>query len=328
MSCSGTVHVRRVLFASFGALAALCMLAGCGNHPANSVQGYVEGEFVYVASPYSGALKSLNVRRGDQVKADNLLFALDTEPEKSALDEAKRRMTQAASSLEDARKGKRPPEIESAEAQLRQAEAALVLSEKELARQETLRRTSASSVQDVDRARSTRDQDRQHVAQLQADLVTAHLGSRTDQIAAAAANMKALQAALSRAEWDLSQKSQTAPEAGLVFDTLYREGEWVAAGRPVVVLLPPRNIKVRAFVPETLVGSIHSGDTVQVKVDGVPAPFVGKVSFISPQTEYTPPVIYSMETRSKLVIMVEAVFDDATAAKLHPGQPVDVQFGH
>ena len=192
MSCSGTVHVRRVLFASFGALAALCMLAGCGNHPANSVQGYVEGEFVYVASPYSGALKSLNVRRGDQVKADNLLFALDTEPEKSALDEAKRRMTQAASSLEDARKGKRPPEIESAEAQLRQAEAALVLSEKELARQETLLRTSASSVQDVDRARSTRDQDRQRVAQLQADLVTAHLGSRTDQIAAAEANMKAL----------------------------------------------------------------------------------------------------------------------------------------
>ncbi len=328
MSFSGAAHIRRMLFASFSTLAALCMLTGCSKHPANSVQGYVEGEFVYVASPYSGALKSLNVRRGDQVKADNLLFALDTEPEKSALDEAKRRMTQAASSLEDARKGKRPPEIESAEAQLRQAEAALVLSEKELARQETLRRTSASSVQDVDRARSTRDQDRQHVAQLQADLVTAHLGSRTDQIAAAAANMKALQAALSRAEWDLSQKSQTAPEAGLVFDTLYREGEWVAAGRPVVVLLPPRNIKVRAFVPETLVGSIHSGDTVQVKVDGVPAPFVGKVSFISPQTEYTPPVIYSMETRSKLVIMVEAVFDDATAAKLHPGQPVDVQFGH
>ena len=287
----------------------------------------MEGEFIYVSSPYSGVLKLLSVRRGDQVKVDNLLFALDNQPEESALNEAKRRLMQAISSLEDARKGKRPPEIDSVEAQLRQAQAALVLSEKELARQETLRLTSASSVQDVDRARSTRDQDQQRVAQLQADLATAHLGSRSDQIAAAAANMKALEAARVKAEWDLSQKRQTAHEAGLVYDTLYREGEWVAAGRPVVVLLPPRNIKVRAFVPETLVGSIHSGDTVHIKVDGVSEPFVGKVSFISPQTEYTPPVIYSMETRSKLVIMIEAVFDAETAKKLHPGQPVDVRFG-
>jgi HlyD family secretion protein len=62
-------------------------------------------------------------------------------------------------------------------------------------------------------------------------------------------------------------------------------------------------------------------------VDGVPEPFVGKVSFISPQAEYTPPVIYSQENRSKLVFMIEAVFDPDVAAKLHPGQPVDVRIG-
>ncbi len=317
----------RMPFSVFCALAALCILAGCSRTSADRVQGYVEGEFVYVASPYAGALKSLSVQRGDQVKTGDPLFTLDNEPEKAARDEAERRLMQARSSLEDARKGKRPTEIESAEAQLRQAQAALVLSEKELARQEKLLRTSASSVQDVDRARSARDQDRQRVAQLDADLVTAHLGSRIDQIAAAAANVKALAATLAKAEWDLSQKRQAAPEAGLVYDTLYREGEWVAAGRPVVVLLPSRNIKVRAFVPETLVGSIHSGDTVRVMVDGVPVPFVGKVSFISPKAEYTPPVIYSMESRGKLVFMIEAVFDPKTSSKLHPGQPVDVQFG-
>ncbi len=321
------VALVRALFSVFCAVATLCVLAGCGRHAANRVQGYVEGEFVYVASPYSGALKSLNVRRGDQVKSNNLLFVLDTEPEKTARDEAERRLMQARSTLADARKGKRPTEIESAEAQLRQARAALVLSEIELARQGKLLLTSASSVQDFDRARSTRDQDRQRVAQLQADLLTAHLGSRSDQIAAEEANVKALAATLARAEWDLSQKHQTAPEAGLIYDTLYREGEWVAAGRPVVILLPPRNIKVRAFVPENIVGSIHSGDTIRVIVDGVPAPFMGKVSFISPQAEYTPPVIYSRESRSKLVFMIEAVFDPKTASQLHPGQPVDLQFG-
>jgi HlyD family secretion protein len=326
MICTGAAH-GRVLFSVFGALAAMCILAGCSRPAANRVQGYVEGEFVYIASPYAGALKSLNVRRGDQVKTNNLLFALDNEPEKTARDEAERRLIQARFNLEDARKGKRPTEIESAEAQLRQARAALVLSEKELSRQEKLVLTSASSVQDVDRARSTRDQDSQRVAQLEADLITAHLGARSDQIAAAAANVKALAAALVRADWDLSQKHQASPEAGLVYDTLYREGEWVAAGRPVIVLLPPGNIKVRAFVPEAVVGSIHAGDAVSVMVDGAPAPFMGKVSFISPQAEYTPPVIYSRESRSKLVFMVEAVFDPKTASKLHPGQPVDLQFG-
>lgn len=315
------------LFSVIGILVASFILVGCDRPDANRVQGYVEGEFVYISSPYGGALTSLHVQRGDQVKAQDLLFTLDSEPELSTREEAQRLLLQARASLEDARKGKRPTEIESADAQLIQAKAALSLSEKELVRQEQLLKTSASSVQDVDRALSTRDQDRQRVAQLQADLATAHLGSRSDQIAAAAANVKALEAALDRADWNLSQKRQAAPEAGLVYDTLYREGEFVAAGHPVVVILPPRNIKVRAFVPEALVSSIHTGDKVSVMFDGAPAPFSGKVSFISPQAEYTPPVIYSREARKKLVFMIEAVFDEAIAAKLHPGQPVDLQFG-
>jgi HlyD family secretion protein len=93
------------------------------------------------------------------------------------------------------------------------------------------------------------------------------------------------------------------------------------------MLLPPMNIKVRAFVSETRVGAIHTGDEVRVAVDGGTSPVVGRISFISPKAEYTPPVIYSRSNRSKLVFMVEAVFDPNTAASLHPGQPVDVEFG-
>ena len=111
-----------------------------------------------------------------------------------------------------------------------------------------------------------------------------------------------------------------------MYDTLFRQGEWVPAGKPVVVLLPPQNIKVRAFVPETRVGSIHYADTARVTLDGVQNPFLGKVSYISPRAEYTPPVIYSRESRAKLVFMVELIFDPQAAANLHPGQPVDVEF--
>ncbi|MHC1745295.1 MAG: HlyD family secretion protein [Syntrophobacteraceae bacterium] len=303
-------------------------IAGCGRPASDKVQGYVEGEFVYVASPLSGTLQALHVRRGGQVKEGDPLFSLDNTPEKAARDEAERRMAQARATLDDTRKGKRPTEIESIEAQLKQARAALVLSEREYARQEKLTRTpGASSEQDLDRTRATRDQDSQRVAQLEADLKTARLGSRIDQVLAAEATQRAQEAVLTKAEWDLSQKAQSAPKSGLVFDTLYREGEWVAAGRPVVSLLPPQNIKVRAFVPETRVAAIQPGDPVQVTVDGLKDPLVGKVSFISPRAEFTPPVIYSLESRSKLVFMVEAVFSPETAVKLHPGQPVDVRFG-
>jgi HlyD family secretion protein len=310
-------------------LPALVLVTSC-TRPASSdkVQGYVEGEFVYVSSPLAGTLTSLKVQRGAQVGAGDPLFRLDDTPERAARDEAERRMAQAGATLEDARKGKRPSEIESIDAQLKQARAALRLSEKELARQETLMRVrGATSEQDLDRARSTRDQDSQRVVQLEADMKTARLGSRTDLVFAAEATHRAQEAVLAKADWDLSQKSQSAPAAGLVFDTLYREGEWVAAGRPVVSLLPPQNIKVRVFVPETKVASVHPGDPVQVTVDGLAEPLKGRVSFISPRAEYTPPVIYSLENRSKLVFMVEAVFDPQSAVKLHPGQPVDVRFG-
>ena len=111
-----------------------------------------------------------------------------------------------------------------------------------------------------------------------------------------------------------------------MFDTLYREGEWVAAGRPVVVLLPPQNVKVRAFVPEPRIGTVRPGDRAEVSVDGVPEPFVGKVSFVSPRAEFTPPVIYSRENRAKLVFLVEARPLRASD-QLKPGLPVEVALG-
>jgi HlyD family secretion protein len=308
------------------AVVGTAVLVACDRPPSDRVQGYVEGEFVYVASPFAGALETLSVRRGGQVRTGDALFALERVSEKAARDEAERRLSQALANLEDARKGKRPTEIDSLKAQLKHAQAALRLSSREVVRQEGLRVVPGAAVElEVDRARAARDQDQQRVAQLQADLNTALLGSRTDQVIAAEAEVRAREAALAKAEWEFAQKRQQAPKSGLVFDTLYREGEWVPAGRPVVVLLPPENIKVRAFVPETRLGAIHPGDEVKVGVDGVQKPFAGKVSYIAPRAEYTPPVIYSQESRDKLVFMIEVVFDPQAAVDLNPGQPVDVQ---
>lgn len=301
--------------------------AACAREPSDRVQGYVEGEFVYVAAPLSGELEQLAVARGQHVARGELLFALESGAERAERDAAERRLAEGRAELEDARKGKRPSELEALEAQLLQARATRAFAEQEFNRQEGLAESGGTSITEVDRARSARDQQTARVAELEADLATAGLGEREDQIASAEQRVKVLEAELARAEWDLAEKRQTAAHDAPVFDTLYREGEWVAAGRPVVVLLPPASVKVRAFVAQARAAALHPGDGVRVFVDGVAEPFAGRVTYVSPQVEYTPPVIYSRESREKLVVMVEASFEDGTASRLHPGQPVDVAFG-
>ncbi len=113
------------------------------------------------------------------------------------------------------------------------------------------------------------------------------------------------------------------PVTGSVQQIYYRPGEVVPAGRPVVSLLPPGNIKVRFFVPETVLPKIALGDAVTIRCDGCKADVTAKVSFISRTSEFTPPVIYSLEERSKLVFLIEARTD--TPADLRVGQPVDVR---
>ena len=123
----------------------------------------------------------------------------------------------------------------------------------------------------------------------------------------------------------VEQVDPAALRAALVYDTLYREGEFVAAGLPVLALLPPENIKVRFYVSDSDFAALKAGDTVRVALTGH-APLAARISYLSPKPEYTPPVLYNRENRAKLVWLVEAVFTDPSVTRdLHPGQPVDVQ---
>ena len=114
------------------------------------------------------------------------------------------------------------------------------------------------------------------------------------------------------------------PAAGTVQDTYFVEGEWVPAGRPIVSLLPPGNVKVRFYVPETVVGALRIEQAIQVSCDGCGAPLRATLSYVSAQAEFTPPVLYSKESRAKLVFLVEARPQPQDSARLRPGQPVDV----
>lgn len=308
-----------------GLLIVTVALASCSHEALPLYQGYAEGEYVRIAAPYAGSLTSLAVQRGAQVETGAPLFALEQDNEKAARDEAAQGLKRAEAQLENLKKGKRPAELDAIVAQREQARAGLKLSEADYARDEKLAKAGFISSQKLDAGRATLKRDRERLKELEAQLATAKLTARVDEIRAAEAAVAAAQAGLARADWSLAQKSVKAPVAGLVQDTLYVQGEWVPAGSPVVSLLPPQNIKVRFFVPETRVGALKTGQAVTLSCDGCAAPVAAAISYISPQAEYTPPVIYSRENRGKLVFLVEARTAPADAAKLRPGQPLDVR---
>jgi HlyD family secretion protein len=300
--------------------------AGCARHPTNTYQGYVEGKFVYVASPESGRLDHLAVARGDTVAVGHSLFDLDDEPEASAARQSKWVLGSSESRLADLQTGKRTPEIDVTRAQLLQALAGKKQANYLFASEQQQYRAGGVPQTDLIKAKSAMDESAAKVQELNADLAVDALPARPQQIRAQREQMAADRAALAEAEWRLQQKEISSPRRGLVFDTLYREGEWVSAGNPVVELLPPENVEVRFFVPEPVMGRLRIGQSISVACDGCSAKVQAQITFISPQNEYTPPVIYSNENRSKLVYMIIAKPHPDQATLLHPGQPVEVAF--
>jgi len=301
------------------------VLAACGERATSGFQGYAEGEYVLVAAPAAGKLEKRWVSRGEEVAAGAPLFALEQENEKAARREAEERVHNAEAKLANIAAGKRKPELDAILAQEAQAAAARELSQRQLKQQEALYAKGFMSAAGLDEARSNYNRDIARVAETEAQIRLARMAiGRDKEIAAAQADVESARAVLAQSDWRLAQRAISAPAKALVHDTLYAEGEWVAAGNPVVSLLPPGNLKMRFFVPETALGALKVGQMVRAACDGCSAPIVGKISYISRQAEYTPPVIYSREQRAKLVFLVEAKAELADALRLKPGQPLDV----
>lgn len=186
---------------------------------------------------------------------------------------------------------------EAAKANLEAARATLKEAELELKRKLELRRTG-------------------NVAQSEADTARA----RSDRAGAA---MLSAAAALDQTRYRLARRESHAPASAIVQDVMFREGETVVAGQPVISLLPPGNIKIRFFVPEAELGSIGRGGKVRLACSRCPEGATGTIRFVSTEAEFTPPLIYSDRSKEKLVFMAEAT-PDAQPEAFHPGQPVTV----
>lgn len=306
-----------------GALA-LVGLGGCERAGERAWSGYVEGEYVYVAAPIGGALTTLAVQRGQNVTKDAPLFTLDSAAERAAREEAQARARSAQAQADNTDKGRRREEVAVVEAQLVQARAQAALAASELVRAQQLVAQGFLSPSKLDDARTAARQGEARVVELEAALRVARLPARADERLAADALSAAARSAVAQQQWREQQKQQRAPADALVADTLFRVGEWVNAGQPVVSLLPPTAIKARFYVPEAELAALQIGQPVTLRCDGCGAPIAARVDFIATRAEYTPPVIYSNAQRAKLVFMIEARPDAKDAARLRPGQPLDV----
>lgn len=267
-------------------VAAALLAAACGDRGDESLmQGYGEADYIYLASQESGVVAELFVREGDAVEAGAPVFRLDPD-----------RLTLGAQSA-NAQRG----------ALVRAVDAAA-------ANAELARRNHARSVDLFNQgffAQARLDADR-----AARDAANAELDRARRQLAAGGA-----ESGLARER--LADLVGSAPAAGTIERIYHRPGEVVAAGQPIAALLSPANQKVRFFAPETLLARLTIGARVAISCDGCAEGLTGAVSFIAREPQFTPPVIYSLDQREKLVFLVEARLDNPGA--IRPGMPVDVR---
>lgn len=309
-----------ILFSTF--------LASCRTKDDEPWLGYVEADYLFLSSPVSGRIEFLQVNEGSVLEAGREVFALEKDPEQTEEREAEAKLMQAHALLENAKKGKRPVELAVLESGLESALSELQLAQVTMKRKEGLGKRNVIAVEELDLARAQLDVHKARVSEIRAQIETSKMGAREDEIKALESAVTAATQVLERLKWQVSQKTQYSPKPGRVEEIFFREGEYVPAGRPVLSILPKDNKKVRFFVPEQALARIKEGMKVSMIVDGVSHPYQAVISYISNQAEFSPPVIFSREVRSKLVFMVEAVFLATDLGEervgLNPGQPVEV----
>jgi HlyD family secretion protein len=306
-------------------LLVLCtfMLAACSNPNNGRLQGWVEGDFVFVGPDEVGRVETLSVREGDQVTSGAPLFTVDADLQQADVNTTSAQVSEARERLRRLEaQQQRSEEIAVMEAQEKRAEAMLQLSTVEFDRQQQLTARNAGTQAALDTAKANFNRDKAALEEVRRQIAVARLSAREEEIAAARQMLAAAESRKKSAETKLARRRLVSPVSGAVQQIYFRPGEMVPAGRPVLSILPPGNIKVRFFIGEPSLQKVALGDMVEVTCDGCAKPIAARVSFIARSAEYTPPVIYSLEERNKLVFMVEARSD--TPEGLRVGQPVSV----
>lgn len=283
-------------------MAALVLTACSAEAPAvETLQGYGEARFTYIAAEEGGRIRAVAVTEGQAVAAGDVAFELDVTRVALAADEA------AASAAAAAARVDRAGALAQA---VRRAQAEAAVAQQNLARSRTLfqRGFVAQARLDSDLA-AARTADAA-LAQARAE----HAAARTDAGGA--------EASARLAQRRVQDMRVTAPSDGVIHMVYRRAGEVVASGSPLAALIAAGDMRVRFFVPQAMVARLPPGAPVTFSCDGCPQGLAGRVSFVANEPQFTPPIIYSRDQREKLVFLVEAIPADPSA--IRPGLPIEV----
>ena len=306
------------------AVAALLLTSCSGDDLPDATIGYVEADWRYVAAPAAGWIVDLPVAEGDRIDVGDLLFALDTTSEQAQRDEAEARVLQAEAEALNIETGARTEEIEALRARLAEAQARLTRANADHDRVMPLVAAGLEPRGRGDALAAELAAATASVDALQADIRVARLSARPNARQAAAAATEGARAARDRAAYSLAQRTTESRYSGRIETLLLERGEYVTPGTPVLAVLPNDGLKVRFFVPQASLPGVGMGSEVRVIADGMTSPETASVSYIATEAEFTPPVIYSRESREKLVFLIEARL--AEGSTLRPGLPVDVSW--
>jgi len=296
------------------------LFAGCAP-PMPLATGYVEGEYVQIASVATAQIVDLPVRSGDRVATGAVLAELEKRDSEIALAQAEAALSRAESQLANLRQGKRPEEIRVIEAALASARAQAGEAGRVADRLIGLAARGVATETQRDDAATAAEVAHARVAEIEANLAVARLPARANEIAAAEAALGEATAARDHARWQLGNRDIAAPVAGVVTDVLRRTGEIAVAGQPILTLLPDNAVRLRLYLPEEALARVSVGTLLDIRCDGCPAGLAARVTYIADGPEFTPPVIYSVGSRQKLVYLIEAAPAEGSALK--PGQIVD-----
>lgn len=296
------------------AIIAWLLLRGDGRSDEARFTGYVVSDNLYMASPIAGTVAWIGVKSGDRVRPGTPLFRIDPTNLAARVGEARAQVDESV-----ARVAEQQAALARARANLAAAQADADRIATELTRLTAAQAEKPGSVArlEIDQARAA------HRAALKRrDAARTEMSAADAAIASAEAQTAEERAGVTQATRQLEELSPTAPAAGWVEDVMYQPGEWVAANAPLVSIVPANEVKVRFYVPQGVVNAYRPGARVAIACDGCPSGLTATVDYVAPRPEFTPPVIFSLESRDKLVFMVEALPSRPQA--LVPGQPIDV----
>jgi HlyD family secretion protein len=310
------------------AIALALMTTACGEKEDPNVirlNGRLEAPLVDVAPKVAGRVVEVMVREGDRVKAGDLLIRLDIGELAVAVDRDKAGVESAEARYRDLAAGSRREEVQAADADVQDRQAAVDLATRELQRQEYLLSRKVGTERDVDRAKTDLERAQAGLKATRNRAELAREGFRKNQTQQARDEVNRAKAQLRQSETVANESEIRAPADAIVLHRMAEPGLLLAAGQPGLTLAFANRLYVRTFIPETQLGRVKHGQIAQVSVDAFPGrTFSAKLTEISRDAEFTPKQVETRNERINLVYGAKVDLDAGWKEPLVPGQPAEV----